>query len=127
MVIGAALVVIGWMALSGTLDLDRQTGFVILGLVGTMLALAGLGGALLGGMRAIRDRRAVVVRCIALLAELTAPAAAPGPAESALLSGDGMTHFHRADCLLAEGKSLRAADADGHRAAGRRPCPVCLP
>jgi hypothetical protein len=128
LVIGAVVFVIGWIGLSGTVDFDRQTGYGMLGAFGILVAFAGLGGWLYGGMCAIRNRRTVVVRAIAVLAELTAPAESPsGDTTTHLLTADGMTHYHRSGCVFTDGKSLTSASAGAHAAAGRRPCPVCEP
>jgi len=44
-----------------------------------------------------------------------------------LVSGDGMSRYHRADCALAAGKRTSVAGRAAHERAGRAACAVCDP
>ena len=84
------------------------------------LCLAGLGLSLMTNALALVTLRRRIVRrfpagtCLA--------AGAPGRAGGELVSGDGMTLFHRPDCLLVAGKRVEV-----HRGDGRQPCGMCRP
>lgn len=44
-----------------------------------------------------------------------------------LVSGEAMSFYHRAGCLLVTGKQVGGAGRAEHERAGRRPCEVCRP
>jgi hypothetical protein len=117
--------VVAWLVASGTTDPARQEYAVAGGIVATALAVAGLAGWLLAGMRTLRQRReGAVHRAREVLARRTGTADSPATA-GALVTAKGMTHYHRASCLMVRGKAVRAVR--GTRLAALTACPVCRP
>lgn len=114
--------VVAWVVASGTTDPARQEYAVAAGIVATALAVAGMAGWLLAGMRAVRRLRADelhdVRELLARRSDVPAAPASPG----GRVTGRGMSHHHDPDCLMVRGKPVRAA-----RGKGLTPCPVCLP
>jgi hypothetical protein len=131
---------------------DRQIGWVDLGIAGLIIIAVANAGWLLAGRRAcwrLRHSLLPAERGLPWPPPAALDAAAPsssvaGPAGSAshaaLASAAGsaaspssfvasaaMTWFHSADCRMAAGKAVFPASEAEHRAAGRRPCAVCLP
>jgi hypothetical protein len=84
------------------------------------LCLVGLGLSLMTNVLALFTLRRGIVRRFPAVKFMAA--AAPGRAGGEWVSGDGMTLFHRPDCLLVTGKHVEA-----HRGNGRRPCGMCRP
>jgi hypothetical protein len=114
--------VIAWVVASGTTDLPRQEMAVAGGIVATTVAIAGLSGWLLAGMRAVRELRDEAVRdSRALIARRTVAVGSPALTGD-LVTAEGMTHHHLPSCLMVRGKSTRAV---GQRTL--TPCPICLP
>jgi hypothetical protein len=83
------------------------------------LCLAGLGLSLTTNALALLTVRRRITR---RLPALTLVAAAPDTAGGGLVSGNGMTLFHRPDCILVAGKTVEV-----HRGDGRQPCGMCRP
>lgn len=100
---------------------------------GMNIAIAGvLVGNAAGALLLVAGRRAVTTRRIRVLGAVPAAAVevpvVAVPAEStALVAGDGLVHFHRADCPMATGRAWAAAERAVHERAGRRACGVCKP
>jgi len=118
--VGAALIALAWYLAAGRPDAGEQLVFVSLSLLGALVAVAGTAGLLLRGRRAIESRTALLLG--------PAPSgAADAPPPGGLVAGTGTRWFHRADCLLAQGRAWSAAPRSDHEAAGRKPCPACQP
>ena len=84
------------------------------------LSLAGLGVSLMTSVIALFT---VHRRITQRLAKLTlTEARAPGAVADGLVSGAGMTLFHRPDCMLVAGKNVVVADR-----AGLGACGMCRP
>lgn len=83
------------------------------------LCLAGLGLSLMTNVLALFTLRRGIVRRFSAV-KFMAPA--PGGAGGELVSGDGMTLFHRPDCLLVAGKRVEV-----HRGNERQACGMCRP
>ena len=112
--------VVAWLVASGTTDLPRQEMAVAGGIVATTVALAGLSGWLLAGMRGVRELRDDAVRnARGLIVRRSATIDSPALAGD-LVTAQGMTHQHLASCLMVRGKAVRAAS-------GLAPCPICRP
>jgi hypothetical protein len=113
--------VVAWVVASGTTDPARQEYAVAAAVVGTALAVAGMAGWLLAGMRAVRRLRADELQdvqgLLARRSEVPGAPASPG----GRVTGRGMSHHHDPTCLMVRGKAVRAA-----RGKGLTPCPVCL-
>jgi uncharacterized membrane protein (UPF0136 family) len=128
----SGVVLVGaWYSVAGKATWDDQV-------VGMNVGLAALVASNAAGVLfLIAGRRAVGVRRMALLGDpapelvvprqsqpahdlLTAPA-------DALVAGDGLTHYHRADCPMAVHKSFVAATRSEHERSGHAACGVCRP
>jgi hypothetical protein len=115
--------VVAWLVASGTTDPARQEYAVAGGIVATAVAVAGLAGWLLAGMRSLRVRRDdAVLGARELLARRSPTSSATA---AGLVTAKGMTHYHDVACLMVRGKDVRAVR--GARLAALTPCPVCHP
>ena len=114
--IGAVLVGLSWFFAAGRADAGDQLVFVALALLG----LGGVGAWTVHGRRLIGARRGLLLG--------TAP---PAPTVAAhaveLVAGPQGKWFHRADCLLADGRGWVASPRAKHESAGRKACPGCRP
>ena len=117
---GAVLVVLSWFFAAGRADAGDQLVFVTLAVVGTMVAVTGAVLWTAHGRRLINLRRA-------LLLGTAPPPAADRALSTELVAGPSGKWFHRADCLLAEGRGWPPAPRPQHERAGRRACPGCQP
>ena len=120
-----------WYDVAGKATWDDQV-------VGMNVGLAALVASNAAGVLfLIAGRRAVGVRRMALLGdpapEVLVPTQ-PHPAHDlltapadALVAGEGLTHYHRADCPMAVHKSFVAAPRSEHERTGHAACGVCRP
>jgi hypothetical protein len=129
---GITLVTTGWWMASGLSHPGPQIAWVNVSLLGLLVAGAANGVWLAQGRRAVTLARAAV---------LPAPRRDEGPTRStaaaatraadlnvgALVTGPGMTRYHRASCALVAGKAIIPADSGAHQAAGLDACEVCRP
>ena len=114
---------------------DRQIGWVNLGIAGLLIITAANTAWLLAGRRAcwrLRHGLLPAERGWPWPAATAAPvvaggiAAAPGRVQL-LVASEAMTWFHSPGCRMVAGKDVAAGSEADHRAAGRRPCAICLP
>jgi len=84
------------------------------------LCLTGLGLSLMTNAMALFTLRRRIIRRFPALT--LAAAATSDRAGGELVSGDGMTLFHRPDCILVTGKHVEV-----HRGDGRQACGMCRP
>ena len=120
MAVGAVLVALAWFFAAGRADAGDQLVFVTLAVVGTMVGVVGAVLWTTHGRRLINLRRA-------LLLGTAPPPAADRAVATDLVAGPTGKWFHRADCLLAEGRGWPPSPRPQHERAGRRPCPGCQP
>jgi len=123
---GLALMISGWVQLSGGSSVDAQIPWLNVAVSG--LLLAGFGNTLwlLRGRRSVADLRTSLLP--PTFGTTGEPVDAPVPAEQRqLVSAAGMTRYHRPDCLLAAGKPVVGASRRTHEMAGRLPCRTCRP
>ena len=118
----ALLLLFAYIGASGTAHLDQQ---------GLWLDLA-IGGLLLGGFGAtsflLAGFRRVYLDVGGLLEAGRTPAApAAFSAGAPLVSVAGTTRFHRASCLLVDGKAAVPGSREEHLQAGRTSCEMCRP
>ncbi len=92
-----------------------------------------LGGAA-GLLLLVHGRRRVAVRRDQLLSPVPAAPGVTGAAArtrsadpAGFVAGEGLVHFHRRECSMAQGRGWPVSDRAGHERAGRRPCGVCRP
>ena len=118
--VGAVLVGLSWFFAAGRADAGDQLVFVTLALVGLSLGLAAVVGWTVHGRRAITLRRGHLLGT-------APPAPSDAASATALVAGPGGKWFHRADCLLVDGRGWPASPRRDHEAAGRLACPGCRP
>ena len=104
---------------------DDQLYFIVGGIMALLLAGAGWAVWVLVGARALRERQRALVVAVAPLIASDVPTTAAGA--TVLVSGLGMTHFHRVGCAFAAGRPVAAATRAAHLRQGRTPCGACRP
>ncbi|HUR74067.1 MAG TPA: hypothetical protein VMZ00_07310 [Sporichthya sp.] len=135
-VVGVAIVlalagiglVLGWLGVSDTVDLNDQTRWLGFGICALIVGGFGMVGWLLRGLVRVATLRRQV------LAELdrrrpqpvSAGAAPPLTERQELGTAAGMRRYHRAECQMLAGKDVTFAAAAAHADAGLAPCPICL-
>jgi hypothetical protein len=117
---GGILVLLSWYFAAGRPDAGDQLIFVTLALLGMLVGLAGVTGWLVRGRRILSARRGVLLGT-------APPAAAIGAMATELVAGPQGKWFHRADCLLVDGRNWPASPRAAHESAGRNACPGCRP
>jgi hypothetical protein len=126
---GLVLILLAWFQVSGQVDLGSQMRWLNAGVAGVIVAGAGNVLWLMAGRRRVGELcRSAARPVLARAARNRTVANAPTPdgAVGQLVSGQGMTRFHRRSCLFVAGKPVTPASERGHIAAGRRPCDACL-
>ena len=125
-VIGAVLFFAGMGMVGNEKTYDDQVPGINLAIVGVVVANAAGVLLLLAGRRSVTARRVGVLGGVpkgqAAAVTITAPASS-----AALVGGEGLTHFHRADCAMAAGRNWPELDRAAHERAGRIACGVCKP
>ena len=119
---GVLLVFLAWYEVSASTRLASQVRWTNVGVAGVIVLGAGNLFWLLRGRRAAGQLKRRLLPLVAVPEE--------GPATVAavrLVAGSAMTRFHRSDCPLVAGKSVKAVSEAAHRRAGRQPCGVCEP
>jgi hypothetical protein len=119
--------VIGWLGVSDTVDLNGQTRWLGFGIGALILGGFAMVFWLLMGLRRVATLRREVL--VALDGSHPQPVAATPVLtdRQGLATVPGMRRFHLASCQMLEGKSGTFATEAAHRQAGLRPCPICLP
>jgi hypothetical protein len=125
-VIGAVLFFVGTGIVGNKKTYDDQVPGMNLAIVGVVVANAAGVLLLLAGRRSVTARRVGVLGAVPKAMEevdvVTAPASSV-----VLVGGEGLTHFHRADCVMAAGRDWPDLDRAAHERAGRTACGVCTP
>jgi hypothetical protein len=129
--LGVLGLVIGWFGISDAVALERQMRWLALGIVGLIVGGFGMVMWLLFGLVTVgRLRRAVmheIDRRATAAESLAAPRVQVQAETTAFGAAPGMRHYHRADCLLLQGKQASFAETTEFAEAGLAPCGVCLP
>jgi hypothetical protein len=116
-------IVVCFVGARKTSNWDHQLYWAVGAMAAMLLAGAGWTGWLLVGSRVLRQRQ----RRLGVVTAHLAPADEPAVTDNDLMvTGHGMTHFHRPGCPLTHGRNVSAGSADEHRAQGLTPCGVCL-
>jgi hypothetical protein len=120
-----------WYSVAGKATWDDQVIGINLGVAALVVANAA------GFLFLMAGRRAVGVRRMALLGDPAPELVVPYPSQpahdllaapaDALVAGEGLTHYHRADCPMAVHKSFVAASRSEHERSGHAACGVCRP
>lgn len=135
--VGVACVIVAAVGAGRADDLRAQVRWLNVGTIGVVVLGAGNVVWYLVGRRANGALRRRVHAALAAqgrgapigASATSAPSGESGAtasASGALVAGRGMTRFHRPDCLLVAGKTVRPATEATHHRRGRRPCGVCL-
>jgi hypothetical protein len=127
-VLGLVGLLVGWLGISDTVSLSRQSRWLGLGIGSVVLGALGVVLWLVAGLTNLgRLRREVFTDLARRAAEDAQPE--PDRIEHATHWGivNGMRHHHRADCELLEGKDVRRLDAAEVAASGTQPCGICRP
>ena len=122
---GGIVVALAWNGAATRSQLDDQTGFIVLGMAGFLVAVLAQSVWLKRGRRAVAAYAAIVQTTVAALVEQ--PRAAPVTGGAGLVATAGMHYFHRPDCPIASGRGWGAEPRRSHEAAGRTPCGICRP
>ncbi|MEW6472106.1 MAG: hypothetical protein AB1679_07540 [Actinomycetota bacterium] len=122
---GGILVAMAWNGTATRSRLDDQTGFIVLGVAGFLVAVFAQSLWLKRGRRAVAAYAATVQTTVAALADQ--PPTAPVRAGDGLVATAGIRHFHRSDCPIAAGRGWSSEPRRSHEAAGRTPCGICAP
>lgn len=132
--LGAALAIAGWWGASGTSSASAQLGWLNLALLGLLVAGTANGLWLGRARRTISLARAMLLPYPPTAVQLNGAARSHAQStvrstddDSRLVSGQQMTHYHRASCLLVAGKAVKTATRAQHAAADRTGCGVCQP
>jgi hypothetical protein len=125
--VGGLLVIgVAWFGASSSVTLNSQLRWADVGVAGLILLGAGNIAWLLTGRRAVGELRRHVLATVSPR-EVTVEEPATSAAGGVLVSGAGMSHYHRPDCLFVAGRQVRRASRQTFERRGRRPCRVCLP
>jgi hypothetical protein len=125
-VLGAVLFFVGTGMVGNETVYDDQVPGINLAIVGVVLANAAGVLLLLAGRRSVTARRVAVLGAVPKAQERVVSVTAPA-SSAHLVGGEGLTHFHRADCAMAVGRDWPELDRAAHERAGRTACGVCKP
>ena len=121
--IGFALMAVAWEGASLTTDVDRQSPWLALALIGSALSC----GASVWFVT--RQYVALRLRLVALSAGHAEGLSGPAKeaADGTLVASPAMVRFHRPSCPVTTGKAVTAASRARHVSEGREPCGMCQP
>ena len=127
--LGFGGIVLSWWMVAGSAQTATQQGWLDVGVVALLVAATGDALYLLNGRRAVqRGRRALALRMAALAGDDTAAGGvSPDFAAGLVVTTPKMSRYHRAGCLLVQGKPVAWGSVAENVRAGRRPCGVCTP
>ena len=101
---------------------DAQLYWIVGGMAAMLVSGVGWATWLLIAARGLRIRQ----RRLAEITGRMAPEAPAAVADSALVTADGMKHYHRTGCLFVADRPVTTASATQHAARGLAPCSVCI-
>jgi ABC-type nickel/cobalt efflux system permease component RcnA len=126
--LGLIGLIVGWLGISNTVALSRQSRWLGLGIGAVVLGGLGVVLWLFAGLTNLGRLRREVLGELALRA---AEDAQDDPFEAAHDArfgiATGMRRHHRADCELLAGKTVTWLEADEVPATGTAPCGICRP
>jgi hypothetical protein len=125
--IGAALLVLGWAQVRSESVYADQVAGINMAVAGVILAGAGTIPMLLAGRRAVALRRLAVLGDLRGLPVRRSAGGSGDPTSQNVVGGEGLRHFHRPGCTMAQGRNWSAASRPEHERAGRVACGVCRP
>jgi hypothetical protein len=128
--VGLLIIGIAWFGASSSVDVDTQVRWTNLGVGGLIILGAGVLAWLLAGRRAIGELRRHVTPLIPVpiheAGDVTSDGAKPDPDANDLVSGPGMTHYHRRHCVFVAGKAVKKGTERSFHRQKRKPCGACL-
>lgn len=125
-VLGLAGAAVSWYGSSKKANYEDQTGWIFVGVFSAVLISIGIAVWLITGLRAVRGAQRELwaqARFVWDLPEIDASRPAAPVADVALVIGDRMTMYHRADCIVTRRKEVRPVSAD--EAAELEACRIC--
>jgi hypothetical protein len=132
-IVGLVILAWAWWEASGSADLDDQTGWLVVALLGVIVVLKAMFSWLGTGWRQVRLRRQQIMRASEEAAVAVTPVEQPAVDEAGDVGAaagftvvDGSARYHRSECLLVTGKAARR-HVETTRANGLRPCEMCRP
>jgi hypothetical protein len=125
--IGGALLLAGWVLVRNESVYADQAAGINMALAGVVAAGVGAIPMLLGGRRAVTLRRLEVLGDLRGLPIRSSNRRSVDSTSQSLVGGEGLRHFHRAGCTMAQGRNWSAASRQKHERAGRVACGVCRP
>jgi hypothetical protein len=125
--IGVALLVAGWIQVRAESVYAEQVAGINMAIVGVIAIGAGAIPMLLAGRRAVGVRRLELLGDLRGMPVRASAGASAGSISQNVVGGEGLRHFHRAGCTMAQGRNWSAASRQEHERAGRVACGVCRP
>ena len=126
--LGLGGIVLSWWMVAGTAEAATQQGWLDVGVVALLLAATGDALYLLNGRRRVRTRqRALALRMTARADGLVRTDSVRADSGGMVVTAPRMSRYHRAGCLLVQGKPVTWGSVAENVRAGRRPCGVCTP
>lgn len=122
-------IVAAWFGCSGATTWTPQMRWMVLGIGATTLGGAGGVGFVIAGLRATRAERRAVVLSLREIQQVSPYSDDPGTAAPGheLVTGNGMSHYHRSQCLLARDKDVVVLEPREIGASHLIACEVCEP
>jgi hypothetical protein len=125
--IGVTLVVAGWVQVRSESVYANQVPGINMAIAGVIASGGAALSMLLAGRRAVGARRLAVLGDLRGMPSRVSAPSSDGSTSQNLVGGEGLRHFHRAACAMAQGRHWSAASRQDHERAGRVPCGVCQP
>jgi hypothetical protein len=134
--VGLVGLLVAWIGCSGTLSWPAQQGWTVVGVGAVALSMTGVVMWIQTGLRAVQDAKREVFAATRERFRLDdVPAAEPIAAlppialvvGAELVTGSGMTLYHRPECLLVVGKATSSITRCAADAAALDACRVCNP
>lgn len=134
--VGVVGLLVAWIGCSGTLSWPAQQGWTVVGVGAVALAMTGVVMWIQAGLRTIQDaKREVFAATREWFRFDDVPAAEPMASSppislvvgADLVTGSGMTLYHRPECLLVVGKATTGVTRCAAEAAALDACRVCSP
>ncbi len=126
-ILGAGVFLSGMSVVSRETTYQDQAPGINLAVAGVVLSSAAGVFLLLIGRRAVTARRVALLGVVPEEREHIVRPTSVTARSVQLVGRDGLTHFHRADCVMAAGRDWPALDRVIHESAGRTACGVCNP
>jgi hypothetical protein len=126
LVAGGVMLIMAWWGSSSTAKLSDQVFWLDVGVAGVIVAGVGIVLWLITGRRAIGERRKRLMPDVLVISTVASGGDVTSFSDE-LVTAARMTRYHRADCPLVTGKTIRKATGSSARSAGLEPCGVCNP